>query len=137
MPLRIIQANINHARQAQDLLLQAIAERGAGLAIVAEPWRVPDHPCWAVNPEKSVAIHWRRTREQHVPCCKKGEGPGWVMVEWGPLLVIGSTLGPACHARRWRSDWRIWSNRSEHPCRGQYWSPGTSTPNRRFGVPGG
>ncbi|XP_011858731.1 PREDICTED: uncharacterized protein LOC105556255 [Vollenhovia emeryi] len=95
MPLRIIQANINHARQAQDLLLQAMAERGGGLAIVAEPWRVPNHPCWAVNQENSVAIHWRRTREQHIPCCKKGEGPGWAMVEWDPLTIIGVYLRPS------------------------------------------
>ncbi|XP_011878915.1 PREDICTED: uncharacterized protein LOC105568116, partial [Vollenhovia emeryi] len=94
--MRIVQANINHARRAQDLILQAMAERGAGLAIIAEPWKIPDrHPCWATNAERSAAIHWRRTKEQQVPCCKKGEGPGWVMVEWGPLLVIGVYLRPS------------------------------------------
>ncbi|XP_011882764.1 PREDICTED: uncharacterized protein LOC105570281, partial [Vollenhovia emeryi] len=73
-----------------------MAERGAGLAIIAEPWRIPDsHPCWATNTERSAAIYWRRTKEQHVPCCKKGEGPGWVMVEWGPLLVVGVYLRPS------------------------------------------
>ncbi|XP_011859500.1 PREDICTED: uncharacterized protein LOC105556991 [Vollenhovia emeryi] len=73
-----------------------MAERGAGLAIVAEPWRVPDrHPCWAVNRERSAAIYWRRTTERHVPCNMKGEGPGWVMVEWGPLLVVGVYFRPS------------------------------------------
>lgn len=39
----IIQANINHSASAQDLLLQAIAECGMGLAVVAEPYRISQH----------------------------------------------------------------------------------------------
>ena len=40
---RIIQANLNHSVGAQDLLLQAMAEHGLGLAVVAEPYRVPQN----------------------------------------------------------------------------------------------
>jgi len=41
----ILQANLNHARHAQDLCLHTMAERGCGLGVVAEPYAVPpDHP---------------------------------------------------------------------------------------------
>ncbi|XP_078051371.1 uncharacterized protein LOC144477518 [Augochlora pura] len=38
----IIQINLNRSARAQDLLLQALAER----AVVGEPNGVPDHPHW-------------------------------------------------------------------------------------------
>lgn len=37
----IIQANLNHARRAQDLFLHTMAERGCGLGVVAEPYAPP------------------------------------------------------------------------------------------------
>lgn len=40
---RLIQANINHAAAAQDLL-QTMAEKGIDIALMSEPYRVPDHP---------------------------------------------------------------------------------------------
>lgn len=52
---KLLQANLNHARRAQDLFYQTIAERGIGLA--AEPYRVPDKdPNWLGNPDGSVVI---------------------------------------------------------------------------------
>lgn len=42
MVVWFLQANLNHARQAQQLFPQALAERGAGLEIVAEPWKVSE-----------------------------------------------------------------------------------------------
>lgn len=41
MSVPIIQANLNHACQAQDLFLHTLAERGCGLGIAAEPYRPP------------------------------------------------------------------------------------------------
>ena len=38
---RIVQINLNHSARAQDLLLQTMAERGLGLAVAAEPYRIP------------------------------------------------------------------------------------------------
>ncbi|KAI4476934.1 hypothetical protein M0804_013114 [Polistes exclamans] len=38
---RCIQVNLNHARGAQDLLIQRMRECGAGIAVIAEPWWVP------------------------------------------------------------------------------------------------
>jgi len=39
--LSILQANLNHARHAQDLFLHTMAERGCGLAVVSEPYVAP------------------------------------------------------------------------------------------------
>ena len=38
---RIIQTNLNHSARAQDLLQQTMAECGLGLAVIAEPYRIP------------------------------------------------------------------------------------------------
>ncbi|XP_024893922.1 uncharacterized protein LOC112468804 [Temnothorax curvispinosus] len=82
MSQKILQANLNHCRAAQDLFLQAMAECGGGLGIAAEPYRVPrDHPCWAVDRRGSVAITWRQTAEP-VACTRIETGDGFVAVKW-------------------------------------------------------
>ncbi|XP_011860289.1 PREDICTED: uncharacterized protein LOC105557619 [Vollenhovia emeryi] len=88
-------ANLNHARQAQDLFLHSLAERGCGLRIVAEPYRIPTHPCWVGSRDGSAAITWRRTGERSAPGSKIKVGENWVAVEWGPLKVIGVYLRPS------------------------------------------
>ncbi|XP_011884028.1 PREDICTED: uncharacterized protein LOC105571163 [Vollenhovia emeryi] len=90
-----MQANLNHACQAQDLFLHSLAERGCGLGIVAEPYRVPKNPCWAGSTDGSAAIVWRRTGERSPPFSKLKAGEGWVAVEWGPLTVIGVYIRPS------------------------------------------
>jgi len=42
MTVKLLQANLNHACQVQNLFLQSLAERGIGLAVVAEPYKIPD-----------------------------------------------------------------------------------------------
>lgn len=38
---KVIQANLNRAREAQDLMLQHAVELGADLCIISEPARAP------------------------------------------------------------------------------------------------
>lgn len=74
--IRVLQANLNHARQAQDLFIHTLAERDCGLGIMAEPYQVPSgHPCWAVDSTGLVAITWRVTPAAP-PCSFRGAGPG-------------------------------------------------------------
>ena len=40
----ILQVDVNHSAKAQDILVQTISEWNTVLAIVSEPYRVPDHP---------------------------------------------------------------------------------------------
>jgi len=40
-----------------------MAKRDSGLAVVAEPYRIPpNHPYWAVDYGNTIAIVWRKTR---------------------------------------------------------------------------
>jgi len=57
MVTRILQTNLNHASQAQHLMTQCLAERGLGLAIVAEPYRIPeDNPTWVGDTGGAAAL---------------------------------------------------------------------------------
>jgi len=44
VPLSILQANLNHARRAQDLFLHTMAERGCGLGVASESYAAPPRP---------------------------------------------------------------------------------------------
>lgn len=89
-----MQANLNHARHAQELLLQYMDERDLGMAVIAEPYRVPtEHPAWAGAPDGSVAITWRRTRNL-VPCNREEAVDSYVLVRWGSVLIMGVYLPP-------------------------------------------
>ncbi|XP_039312992.1 histone-lysine N-methyltransferase SETMAR-like [Solenopsis invicta] len=80
---------MNHARAAQDMLVQCLAEAGGGLAIVADPYRIPeDNPNWVGDSSGKVAMV-----SQHVdgapPMLPVSAGEGFVMVEYGPIDVLG------------------------------------------------
>ncbi|XP_024882740.1 uncharacterized protein LOC112461653 [Temnothorax curvispinosus] len=102
MPQRIIQANINHCRAAQDMFLHAMAERDGGLGVIAEPYQVPpDHPCWAVDRCGSVALTWRMTTEP-VACARIERGDGFVVVKWGHVTVVGVYISPSIDVPQYR-----------------------------------
>jgi len=96
---KILQANTNNARAAQDLLIQEAAERDCGLLVIAEPnWVPPGNPHWAAarrGREAKVAITWRRTRSENpLPCTQLEAGEGFVAVRWGDMVVVGVYLSP-------------------------------------------
>ncbi|XP_070171298.1 uncharacterized protein, partial [Polyergus mexicanus] len=78
----------------EDLFLHTLAERGCGLGIAAEPYRVPvDNPCWIGDGAGSVAITWRN--DPLLPRCTPIEaGRGVVAVRWGPISVVGCYISP-------------------------------------------
>ncbi|XP_054003314.1 uncharacterized protein LOC128889607 [Hylaeus anthracinus] len=49
-------ANLNNCRRARDLFVQCLAEWQVGLAVAAEPYRVPEHPHWFGDEAGSVAM---------------------------------------------------------------------------------
>ncbi|XP_071578406.1 uncharacterized protein [Temnothorax nylanderi] len=91
---KVAQINLNHARLAQDLLTQVLAERGAGLAVVAEPYRVPaNHPSWVVDRTGKAAIFW--SGAQHSPPLSLFEsGDGFVAAGYGDVYVISVYSSP-------------------------------------------
>ncbi|XP_049880311.1 uncharacterized protein LOC126376807 [Pectinophora gossypiella] len=94
--------NLNHCRAAQDLLLQTLAEWSIALTVVAEPFRVPDHPRWFPGDGGSVAIHWGGGRSDP-PCSLLCSGQGFVAVEWGHLAVVGCYISPNCRLEAFES----------------------------------
>ncbi|XP_067217272.1 uncharacterized protein [Linepithema humile] len=57
MSTKLLQANLNHARRAQDLFLSDLCKRDAGLGVAAEPYRVLDSdPNWVSASNGSVVI---------------------------------------------------------------------------------
>ncbi|XP_047995913.1 uncharacterized protein LOC125233826 [Leguminivora glycinivorella] len=56
MALSCMQVNINHCANAQDLMIQSIAEWQIGVTVVSEPYFIPDRNDWVSDHNKTVAI---------------------------------------------------------------------------------
>ncbi|KOB77016.1 reverse transcriptase [Operophtera brumata] len=93
--IRVLQCNLNHCRSAQDLVLQTFAQWSIALAVVAEPYRIPDHPRWFGDELDSVAIYWGGSQGDP-PCALIERGQGFVATEWGHLAVVGCYISPNC-----------------------------------------
>jgi len=97
MANKLLQANLNHSRAAQDLLVQHAAEGDYGLMVLSEPYRVPPrNPMWAAartGSDVKVAITWRRT-ENPFPCTILEAGEEFVAVRWSDVAVVGVYLPP-------------------------------------------
>lgn len=59
--VKLLQTNLNRSRRAQDLMFQSLAERRVGLAVAAEPFRVPDASWSAEDLSGTVAVFWDGT----------------------------------------------------------------------------
>lgn len=93
-PHKLVQTNLNHARHAQELLLQLMDERDTDIAIIAEPYRVPTgNPLWVGAPDGSVAAVWRRSKNPF-PCSLEDRGNNFVLVKWGEIWIMGVYLPP-------------------------------------------
>lgn len=80
MCIRLLQANLNHARQAQDLFPHVLAEHDFGLGIAAEPYMIPqNYPCWMGDLTGTVAITWREATNSS-PCNPVRMGKQFVAV---------------------------------------------------------
>lgn len=94
MILRLIQVNLNHACQAQSLFWHTLAERGGGIGIVSELYRVPkENPNWSADDTKSAAIVWRTTQDIP-PCTPVEQKRGIVVVDWCQYTIISVYATP-------------------------------------------
>lgn len=81
MSAKIIQANLNHACQAQNMFVRTMAERGRAVGIIAEPYRVPKGNLnWASDNGGTVAITWRTTHN-FPPCNMIESRKGMLVVD--------------------------------------------------------
>ncbi|XP_072934924.1 uncharacterized protein [Epargyreus clarus] len=93
MAHRLLQANINHCRAAQDLLVQSMAEWLIDVAVVAEPYFVPPTGNWVGDQDGLVAIASSRTlRVPPLTVIKRGRG--YVAVRWRDYVLIGVYFSP-------------------------------------------
>ncbi|CAH2209136.1 jg18883, partial [Pararge aegeria aegeria] len=85
--------NLNHCRAAQDLLQQCLVEWSVALAVVAEPYKVPNNPRWFGSVGNKVAIFWGG-KQGDPPCTILEKGLGFVAVQWGIVGVVGCYISP-------------------------------------------
>jgi len=66
---KVIQANLNHSKLAQDLIYKIMEEENVGVAIISEPYRVPVNVGWLHSGEidPTVAVLWRQTPHRFLP----------------------------------------------------------------------
>ena len=88
----IIQANLNHSAAAQDLLLQVVAERGLGLEVVAEPYRIPPNNGIGDTTGRTAIIRAGTTNSPAITEIARGEG--FVVAKWGEMSVVGLYVSP-------------------------------------------
>lgn len=93
LPGLIFQDNLNHSAGAQDLLMQTLTEKRADLAIIAEPYRVPDNPNWVTGISNSIAIFRRGDLflAIYVHCRENG----FVVAKWGNMGIVGVYTPPS------------------------------------------
>lgn len=89
---KFLQTNLNHCASAQDLLLQEMAETRTDIAIVAEPYRIPDTIFWSADTNEKAAIIWNPTmRPPYVRVCQRA---GYVGVKQKNLLILSCYASP-------------------------------------------
>lgn len=101
MSCKVIQANLNHlnhSRGTQDLLQHTMAKEGCGLGILSEPYSAREGSKCAGSVDGTVAIIWRDAAGSP-PLQKLRKGKNYVMVTWGPIVVIGVYLPPSLQQR--------------------------------------
>ena len=88
----IIQADINHSASAQDLLLQAMAVLGLGVAVVAEPYRILQNNC--VGNQTGTVMLLRAGTAASPAINIIDSGQGYVAAAWGKVTVVGLYASP-------------------------------------------
>lgn len=102
MSHKLLQSNLNHAGQAQDLFIQTMTEHGCEVGVAAEPYRVPlNKHYWVADMTGSVAITWRWWKGAW-HCRPLHRGHHYVVVEWGPIAVMGVYLPPSGNLEQYK-----------------------------------
>jgi len=95
MAHKIIQLNLNHARNATDMLVQAMSEQGYSLAIISEPHTVPRDSRWVGSTDSppSAAITWQGAGRVQT-CMGVATGPGFCAVRWREWVIFSCYFSP-------------------------------------------
>jgi hypothetical protein len=88
---------LGHERRAQDLLYQTIRESGVALAIIAEPYNVPNATNWVQDTSGRAAITWTPGLGPHGVLLDRGDGYVRYSTQWGNVRTTPRG--------RWLTDW--------------------------------
>lgn len=91
----VIQMNLNHCWAAQQLLLQAMAERGATVAVISDynrPMGDPDH--WIASLDRKCAIFISGASDKVISDHGAGAGYAWARI--GHVVVYSCYCSPNC-----------------------------------------
>ncbi|XP_052749771.1 uncharacterized protein LOC128200421 [Galleria mellonella] len=91
---RILQANLNHCRDAQNLLFQSVAEMGVDLVVAAEPLFIPLGDNWFGDTDALVAVGSVGRKPTSPQAVGLFSSSGIVGVSWGEILVVGVYFSP-------------------------------------------
>lgn len=93
--IRLLQANLNNCRAAQDLLMQTDNEKEhkIDVSLISEPHRIPNDPTWAVSTNGTAGIHWNASGSSGIGLLKKQDRFSVVM-QWSDLMVISCYISP-------------------------------------------
>lgn len=90
---RLMQANLNHAQAAHDLLTQWSIEKKIELAAIQEPWSTLNHDYWFRSKNGLAAIYWNRGVTK-TPCRLTAEGKHLVAVKYKEINLISCYSSP-------------------------------------------
>lgn len=89
----ILQSNCNHSARAQDLLLQVITEWNISVAVVAEPYFIPQQSNWVGSLDQTVALIASSTTGS-CPFIATERGQGYALAKWGNITIVGVYFSP-------------------------------------------
>lgn len=93
MAINFIQVNLNHCCETQNLLMHEMTTKYIGLAIIADPYMVPDSSTWIGDYSGKTAIHWNPELIPY-PTITHSKGNGYVAVSINHLLIVSVYLRP-------------------------------------------
>ncbi|KAJ0183263.1 hypothetical protein K1T71_001239 [Dendrolimus kikuchii] len=91
--IRLLQTNLNHCAGAQDLLFQVLAQWNIHVAVVAEPYRVPDRDEWVGDLSGTVALV-SRSAAGSPSLANIMRGRGYAAATIGECVVVGVYFSP-------------------------------------------
>lgn len=102
MALKILQININHSWEAQDLFGQRAREIGVAICAISEPRRIPTSPYWFGSIDCKSAVFW--LPENAVGVCKLiYRGKNFVLVKISNLFIYSCYISPNSRQDDFRS----------------------------------
>ncbi|XP_047368628.1 uncharacterized protein LOC124956620 [Vespa velutina] len=95
MSSAVLQINLNHARRAQDILIQRMRENSVEIAVIAEPWWVPSGDERWFSSLGGTSLSAVLVGENGRPCSLVCRGLFYVAVKWGDSLVVSVYFPPS------------------------------------------